>query len=195
MEEPLFAYRIASAEMRYIEIGERLVFLRDDLISGPVLRGELAGCGSDCYIDLSQLLLEYALSCEGCRDHLVEEEDAARLGIRLGKLLTIHICPEYPSLLPDERLHNAFHCVFSSMKVPYTVERNSTQLHYTFAYSPIHEAAKDLGLSRAVLIAHRALFSLFKSLIRFMAPEWELLRPVDDDWNIPLREVVVAGTK
>jgi hypothetical protein len=194
MDEPLLAYRIASADMRYIEIGERLVFLRDDPISGPVLRGELAGCGSDCYIDLSQLFLEYALSCEGCRDHLAAEEEAARFGTRLGKLITIQICPEDSSLLPDARLHTAFHCIFSSMKVPYTVVRTTSQLRYTLARSPIHEAATDMGLSRAVLIASRALYSLIKSLVRFMAPEWELLKLTDEDWIMPLCEVVVART-
>jgi len=172
MDEPLLTYRISSADMRYIEIGERFVFLRNDPISGPVLRGELAECGSDCYIDLSQIFLEYALSCEGCRDQLVEEEDAARFGIRLGKLLTIYICPESPNILPETRINNAIHCILSSLSVPFTLIRNPTELRYQLAHSPIHEAAKDTGLTRAVVIANQSLYALLRSVLRFMAPDW-----------------------
>jgi len=195
MDEPLLTYRISSADMRYIEIGERFVFLRNDPISGLVLRGELAGCGSDCYIDLSQIFLEYALSCEGCRDQLVEEEDAARFGIRLGKLLTIHICPEDPSVLPEIRINNAFHCILSSMSVPFTFECTPNQLRYQLAHSPIHEAAKDMGFTRAVVIANRSLYALFRSLMRFMAPDWELFVPADGDWKTPLSEIIITRSK
>lgn len=195
MNDPLLTYRISSADMRYIEIGERFVFLRDDPQYGPVLRGELAGCGSDCYINLSQIFLEYTLSCEGCRDQLVEAEDAARFGIRLGKLLTIHICPEDASILPEMRIKNALHCILSSMSVPFKLVHTPTQLRYQLAHSPIHEAAKDTGLTRASVIASRSLYALLRSVMRFMAPDWELLVPVEGDWNTPLSEIIIASPK
>ena len=195
MDEPLFTYRISSADMRYIEIGERFVFLRNDPISGPVLRGELTGCGSDCYIDLSQIFLEYALSCEGCRNQLVEEEEATRFGIRLGKLLTILICPEDANVLPETRVNNTIQCILSSMSVPFSLEWTPTQLFYKLAHSPIHEAAKETGFTRAVVIASRSLYALLKSVIRFIAPEWELLVPLEGDWNTPLSEIIITSTK
>ena len=45
-QAPLFNYTLASADMRYIEVGERLIYLRTDPDRGPVIRGEIDGCGA-----------------------------------------------------------------------------------------------------------------------------------------------------
>ena len=66
--KPLLSYVIASSNMRYIEINERDIYLRDDPQLGPVLRGEIPECGADCHANLSQMLLEQAMSCDDCRD-------------------------------------------------------------------------------------------------------------------------------
>ena len=65
-EAQLFTYAIASSELRYSAVHERTIFLRSD--PDPIVRGEICDSGSDCYANLSQVLLEYAMSCECCQD-------------------------------------------------------------------------------------------------------------------------------
>ena len=62
--EPLLSYKIASSNMRYIEINEREIYLRQDPQLGIVLLGEVPFCGPDCNANLSQMLLEYTMSTQ-----------------------------------------------------------------------------------------------------------------------------------
>ena len=54
----LLSYVIASADMRYVEVNRREVYLRQDPELGLIVRGEMEGCGPACYVDLNQVLLE-----------------------------------------------------------------------------------------------------------------------------------------
>ena len=86
-DSPLYTYEIASGDMRYIEINERNLYLRRDPSLGLILRGELPGCGAGCYADLSQVMLEYAMTCEGCKSPQEAAEYVANFGKRLGEIL------------------------------------------------------------------------------------------------------------
>ena len=86
-DTPVLSYVIASADMRYIEIGKREVYLRNDPKADLVFQGEIPGCGPDSFVDLSEILLEYAMSCEGYREQSVVSEEVTRFGEQLGEIL------------------------------------------------------------------------------------------------------------
>ena len=107
-EAPLLAYVIASADMRYIEINEREIYIRQDPVVGIVVRGEISGCGAGCYADLSQIFLEYAMSCEGCSDQTEGEKSVTRFGARLGAILAARLSEDYIGLSTIDQLSQAF---------------------------------------------------------------------------------------
>ena len=82
----LCSYSIASAEMRYNEVCSRDIFLRVDPEFGPIIRGEISGCEKGGFADLSQIFLEFALSCEGCKDLKVAEKSIICFGQHLGSI-------------------------------------------------------------------------------------------------------------
>ena len=60
--------------MRYTEVAEMEIYLRDDPKAGLVFRGEISGCKPGRFVDLGQILLQYAMSCEECREQSVAKE-------------------------------------------------------------------------------------------------------------------------
>jgi hypothetical protein len=61
-ETLLLRYPIASGDMKFIEVNQRDIYLRNDPASGIVLRGEIPDCGPGCYADLGQVILEYVMT-------------------------------------------------------------------------------------------------------------------------------------
>ena len=70
-----FQYLIASGDMRFIERTERSIVIIGEGDIDWVIRGEVEGCGEACHANLSQIFLEYLMSCEGCGDQ--QEVDLA----------------------------------------------------------------------------------------------------------------------
>ncbi len=190
-EAHLFTYAIASAEMRYNAIGERAVYLRSDPVSGPVVRGELVGCGPGEYADLSQVLLEYALSCEGCQDQARAGELVTCTGERLGKILATRLYHDAMPVPDADRVSGAFQCILRSMAVAYTVERGANGIRFEFACCPLHDTALKTGLSRGTAIARRCFVALCASMLQTLAPDWVLVQPSARASDDPLREIVV----
>ena len=64
-EVRLLTYDVVSADMWFSAVAERSLYVRNSVEIGPVICG--AGCHtqSDNYTNLSQSLLEFAMSCEG----------------------------------------------------------------------------------------------------------------------------------
>jgi hypothetical protein len=192
-DAPVFSFALASADMRYIEIGEREIYLRNDPEAGLVFRGEIFGCGPGCIVDLSEILLEYAMSCEGCREQSVASEEVARFGEHLAEVLvekTYHDIAELPT---PEKLSSAFKCILNSMSVTYIEESKKDHLEYSLDCCPLSECAKSTGLSRSVEMAHLSFTSLCKSLIKALAPDWLLMQPSEGDTNIPIHKIVIAS--
>ena len=156
----LFTYQIASGEMRYIEVNQREVYLRNDPQKGLIVRGEIPGCGEGCHADLCQILLEYALSCEGCGEPMVAAEAMYRFGVRLGKLLSANLCRLDDGLSTGDQLSLVFGCILNSMSVPYDVERTLNNIHYKLSSCPLDEAAKGAGFSRVLPMARRSFSAL-----------------------------------
>ena len=192
-DEPVFSYIIASADMRYIEIGEREIYLRHDPKAGLVFRGEISGCGSSCFIDLSEILLEYAMSCEGCREQNVAAEEVVRFGEHIGEILVANTYPDFAELPTSEKLSNAFKCILNSMNATYIEESKEGSLEFALDCCPLSECAENTGFSRSVEMAHLSFTALCKSLIKELGPNWILAQPSEENTNIPIHKIVIAS--
>jgi hypothetical protein len=188
-EKPLLAFFIASADMTYSEIAEREVYLLGDPELGYAIRGEIVGCGEGCYTDLNQILLEYALSCEGCIDQQSAEASIANFGRRLGTLLVSRLPLNDPALADFERLSRAFVCVLDSMSVPYNMAHMPERLQYTLDYCPLCEAGQITGLNRELELARYGFAALCQSLVSALAPGWSVLKPLPEQADQDLLEV------
>ena len=191
-DAPVFSYVIASADMRYIEIGEREIYLRHDPDAGLVFRGEISGCGPGCFVDLNEILLEYAMSCEGCREQSVASEEVVRFGEHLGEILVAKTYHDISDLPTTEKLSSAIKCILNSMSVKYIEERKEDHLVYSLDCCPLSECAKSVGLSRSVVMAHLSFTALCQNLIKALAPNWVLMEPSEEDANNPIHKIVIA---
>lgn len=190
---PIIAYLLASADMRYIENGERQVFLRHDPTLGQVFRGELAGCGPGCYVDLGQILLEYAISCEGCGDRDMAAVKAIRFGERLAHSLVSNSAKEIGNEPYREKLQFAFRLILNSMNATYTEDGEPGRLEYSLSCCPLSECAKSSGFGLGQEIAHLAFTALCRSLTAALAPDWGLVQPTESEKGTPLRKIVVTN--
>ena len=191
-DAPLLAYVIASADMRYIEINEREIYIRHDPVVGLIVRGEISGCGAGCYADLSQVFLEYAMSCEGCRDQSEGEKSVTRFGARLGALLAAKLSEDYVGLSTIDQLTRAFAFILNSMAVPFTEERTERSLRYTLAHCPLCDSGKKTGLNREMALARLGFAVLCESMMRSFAPDWSLLKPSLPQPEPTLLEIVMT---
>ncbi len=191
-DTPVFSYVIASGEMRYIEVNERNIYLRDDPLVGPVLRGEIPGCGPGCYADLSQMFLEFVTSNEGCKDQNEAEAATIHFGQQIGKTIAAKLSQHVPGVPTIGQLSHAFECLLNSMNVPYTVERTTANLRYTLAYCPLRESAINTGFNCGVPTAYLGFSALCESMLRDLAPDWKLLQPSAQNFEDPLLEIAVA---
>lgn len=193
-EALLFSYVVASADMRYIEESEREIRLRIDPNLGPIVRGEFSGCGPGCYADLSQIFLEYAMSCEGCKDHQMTEEAITGFGDRLGSVLGARLRKSEDESPPIDRLSGAFTCVLNSMNVPFKEEQGEGSLHYILEHCPLCESGSKTGLGREMVVARTGFAAFSESLVRSLAPDWVVLTPTASEPVDTLLEITLART-
>jgi hypothetical protein len=188
----LFSYPLSSGDMRFIQVNERMIFLRNDLELGPVMRGEISGCGTSCFADLSQIFLEFGMNCEGCRDEKSAEGEMIAFGEHLGISLAYELRKYIAKQPPIEQLAGAFAVVLNSMDVPFSEQRSADKMHFTLAHCPLCAAGDRLGLNREMALARLGFAAFCASLVGRLAPGWQLLKPTLRNQDEDLYEVVVA---
>jgi len=194
-EAHLLSFVIASADMRYVEVNKREVYLRQDPELGLIVRGEMADCGPACYVDLNQVLLEHALSCEGCKDHVIAIETAEHFGRRFASALVSALDSEATDAEPADRLAAVYDCLLRSMVVPFERQRDDQSLRYVLPFSPLHQAAEGRALNLGLPMARWTFVTLCETIAKTLAPEWELLHPVYRAAERPIQtiELVASG--
>lgn len=191
-DAPVFSYPLASGDMRYIEIGEREIYLRSDSTTGFVFRGEISGCGSECFVELNEILLEYAMSCEGCREESKAGEEVSCFGEHLGKILVAHTHDAIADLSGEDKLAYSFRCILNSMSSKYSENISMDRLEYSLDCCPLRECASDTGLNRSVGMAQISFVALCKYLIKSLAPDWELIEPIAEG-DIPIHKILITA--
>jgi hypothetical protein len=156
------------------------------------VRGEIPGCGSSCHADLSQIFLEFAITCEGCKQEAVALETAVIFGERLGELLVGRLAATGAAGSGVQRFCSAYGRILVSMNAAYTLQEGEDLLRYSLAECPLRAAAVDTGLSRGLATAQEAFIALTSSMLHALAPNWKLVKPTDRDLALPLLEIVIT---
>ena len=190
-DAPVFSYTLASGDLRYIEIGEREIYLRQVPSKGKIFRGEISGMGSEYYINLSEILLEYAMSCEGCSRAELATEMLTHFGDQLGQIYLDKIYEKSIDQATGDNLSTAITCLLNSMDAKYTQNSQIGTLEYILDCCPLSECAKDTGLNRSVEMAYLSLVSLFNRVINGISPGWILARPSAVQIDIPLHHILI----
>jgi hypothetical protein len=170
----LFRYIIASHEMRYIERAERRVHLLQESEAGWILRGFIPGCGASCEADLALVILEFLVSSGG------GDKEASRASLRtfadrLGTSTVDHIRQMEPQADVDRLYESVSHCLFRSMGVGYTMQRDGNRYTGTFTQCPICKTSEESGLHRGCEIAHEVFVRLCRTAFRRLHPNAEVI--------------------
>ena len=190
-EAPVISYVLSSADMRFIEICERQVYLRYDPKIGLIFQGEMPDCRPGCCINLSEILLEYAMSCERCGDEQAASEEVTRFGAQLGEKLAAKIQLDNAGMNTEGKLSSAFECVLNSMDAKYLEGKEENHLEYSLDCCPLSECANETGLNRSLEMADVSFTALCKNLLKTLAPGWTLVQPVEYSVNIPLHKIIL----
>jgi hypothetical protein len=188
----LFSYPLASGDMRFIQVSERMIFLRNDVDLGLVVRGEISGCGATCFADLSQIFLEFGMNCEECKDQKSAEESIVAFGEHLGISLANELRQYVVDQVPVEQFARVFACVLNSMDVPFSEQLSPDRLHFTLAHCPLCAAGDRAGLNREMALARLGFATFCASLVKSLSPAWRLVKPSLQEPDEDLYEVIVA---
>ena len=188
-DAPVFSYPLASGDLRYIEIGERKIYLRDEEGKGMIFRGEIAEIGAESEINLSEILLEYAMSCEGCSRAELAAEMLINFGEQLSQIYIGKTSKDTANRSPEDKITAAITCILNSMDVTYKQEVQADSIAYSLECCPLSECAQATGLNRSVEMAYLSLVTLFNNMIGRLSPEWTLLHPSGVEIDIPMHQV------
>jgi len=173
----LFTYPIASADMFYSEMGQRVVAFTDDPLHGLSIFGDIPGVGGST-ISLPEVLLEYAMTCMAtARDDVAQAyHQMDDFGKRLGEAVAIQVLQSTPAEAAAQRAARAMECVLRSMGVPFTQDKTDSELRYSLSLCPLCETSEHSGL-RQVELGHHGINALFRGLIRALDPELGIRLP------------------
>jgi hypothetical protein len=188
----LLSYVVASGDMRHIPINERELYLRDIPDRGILVQGEIPGCGADCNINLSQVLFEYAVSCEDCKDHIASAEMELRFGRHLGQVLTTEIESVMVGESSESQFEKLMAIVLRSMDAQYSVDGDGYYLRYDLYDCPIQRTASEPGYTLRLPVVHLGFAALCEAIVNGLAPSWQLIKPLVEENELPLGEVHFA---
>jgi len=186
----LLSYVVASGDMRHIPVNERELYLREIPGRGLLVQGEIPGCGADCNINLSQVLFEYAVSCEDCKDHIASAEMELRFGQHLGQVLATEVKSELAELTARSQLEKLMAIVLNSMGAPYSAEGDGDYLRYDLHNCPIQRAANEPGYSLRLPAVYLGFAALCEAIVNGLAPSWQLVKPLVEESESPLQEIL-----
>lgn len=192
LEEPLYSYTMSSMDMRYIEIGRRDIYLHSEPYIGLIFRGKISGCGPSCFADLNELLLEFSLSCEGCRDDDEVRAKVSKFGHSLAEILVKNTPKDWNDLPATEKLIHVFSCVLNSMNAQFKLTETGSFLEYTLDYCPLRDSARNTGLDRGIELAQYGFISLCNRILELQFSDWVLQKPLEHEAGLPLTKIIIA---
>jgi hypothetical protein len=188
----LLSYVIASGDMRHIPVNERELYLRTMPDNRLFIRGEIPGCGVNCIINLSQILFEYAVSCEDCKDHITSAESEARFGRHLGRVFTAELNLHLQEMPVADRLVEAMAIILRSIDVRFSTDRATESIRFDLVECPIHKAADEPGYSLRLPIVHLGFAALCESVLEEIAPGWKMVNPIVKESDAQVRIIHFA---
>jgi hypothetical protein len=175
-------YPIASSDMYYSEVGQRDVFVRDDLLHGFQIWGELTGAGEESAISLCEIFLEYAMLCQTGYD---ENQAYARMesfGSGLGQAVAMYMLDNiFLNGFPNPGVC-AMECVLETLKVNFTIHQIGPELRFIICDCPFEKTAWQTGLPQSEL-AHVGLNAMCQGLLKIIQPELPVASPIDERYD------------
>nr|MBN1229526.1 formate/nitrite transporter family protein [Anaerolineae bacterium] len=187
---PLFGYVIASGDAYYTEMGQRMIYLEDEAHGGYHISAEMPGKGKATAVDLSQVLLEYAMTCHTSSSAQQAESMMRAFGKRLGEKIADHFTHSLSAETPSYRAVCALECVLQSLNAPYTVEEITNGVQCHLAVSSLEKAAEQSGMWAEIEMAQLGLESLCDTLSELLGCVMHIdLPPI----NIDLYHMLSSG--
>ncbi len=174
----LYRYPIASADMYYSEVEQRDVCVCDDPVDGLRIWGEIPDVGAVTAVNLCQVFLEYAMTCQTWRDPAQAYHSMQLFGERLGEALAKYLKDNAPLEIVANLGACALECVLESMNAHFTVEQVSSELRFVVAGCPLDETAERTGL-RELELAHYGINTLCQSLVYAIDPDLIVHAPLE----------------
>lgn len=173
----VITYPIKSGGLYCEVVEERTVILELDIETCPRIYGEIPDLGESSNINLSELLLEFALSLEGARNREKTVRRVEYFGNRIGEALADLIKGEEPECDRMVLVSHAMDCILHSMGADYSVYEGEEALDYKLARCPLQSAAEMSGLRMSVESAHTVLNSICQGLVHAIDPFLEVHLP------------------
>ena len=175
-------YPIASSDMYYSEVAQRDVFVRDDLLHGFQIWGELTGAGEETSIGLCEIFLEYAMSCQAGSTEDEAYGIMESFGSGLGQAVAMYMLDTtFLDGFPNPGVC-AMECVLETLKVDFTLHQVGPELRFIICDCPFERTAAQTGLPQSEL-AHVGLNAMCQGLLKVIQPELPVASPVDERYD------------
>jgi hypothetical protein len=175
-------YPIASSDMYYNEVGQREVYVCDDLLHGFQIWGELSGAGEVSGISLCEIFLEYAMFCQTGYDEVQAYALMESFGSGMGQAVAIYMLDNiFLNGFPNPGIC-ALECVLETLKVNFTIHQIGPELRFIICDCPFEKTASQTGLPQSEL-AHVGLNAMCQGLLKVIQPELPVASPVDERYD------------
>ncbi len=175
-------YPIASTDMYYNEVGQRDVYVRDDLLHGFQMWGELSGAGEETAISLCEIFLEYAMLCQTGYEEAQAYALMESFGLGLGQATAMYMLDNiFLSGFPNPGVC-ALECVLETLRVDFTIHQIGPELRFIICDCPFEKTAGQTGLPQSEL-AHVGLNAMCQGLLKVIQPELPVDSPIDERYD------------
>lgn len=175
-------YPIASSDMYYNEVGQRDVFVRDDLAHGFQIWGELTGAGEATAISLPEIFLEYAMLCQTSYEENQAYAIMESFGSGMGQAVAMYMLENiFLNGFPNPGVC-ALECVLETLKVNFNIHQIGPELRFIICDCPFDKIAGQTGLPQSEL-AHNGLNAMCQGLLKVIQPELPVASPIDERYD------------
>ncbi|MEC5128006.1 hypothetical protein VSU19_14665 [Verrucomicrobiales bacterium BCK34] len=164
---PVYSY-VVRTEARDVVMFQRTIYLEGDASDGFRLLAKIDE--EDTAIDLSEILLEDAMSSDDPGDVSISENVVDGFGHVLGQAVARQIVALTPDLSSSKQAELALAGIVRSLGAPYTEALSEGTTQYRFDHCPLCDASDRTGIEE-VDLAHRALSALVVTTIGAIHPD------------------------
>ncbi len=190
---PILAYPIASGPMCYAVVSERTVYLQGDLGAGFRLCGQIPGGSEASSVNLTQMLLEFAMTWNMAEDAGEARRQMQMFGRRLGKALADQRALTTPVNGVLGRAADALEDVFRSLDASFARCQTESELRYQLDPCPLHVTAQVTTMEGEAELAHYALNAICQSVVEALAPELRIQLPGGPNVEQVISVVALTG--
>lgn len=158
---------VVRTEARDVVMFQRTIYIEGSAADGFRLLAKIDE--EDTAIDLSEILLEDAMSSDDPGDVSISEDVVDGFGHVLGQAVARQIVALTPDLPSSKQAELGLACIVRSLGAPFTEEANEGAAQYRFDHCPLCDASDRTGIEE-VDLAHRGLSALLETTIGTIHP-------------------------